>query len=44
LADPGSYTLLIQGRTAGTPFTRPRSFAFTAPAFDVHLLESTIIK
>jgi hypothetical protein len=44
LADPGSYSLLIQGATTGTPFTPPRAFSFTAPDFVVHLLESTIIK
>lgn len=44
LADPGSYSVLIQGQTTGTPFTPPRSLSFTAPAFEVHLLESTIIK
>jgi hypothetical protein len=31
LADPGSYTLRIQGRTTGTPFTPPQRFSFTAP-------------
>jgi hypothetical protein len=44
LADPGSYTLLIQGTTTGTPFTAPKRFSFSAPPFDVNLLESTIIK
>ncbi len=44
LADPGAYTLRIQGRTTGTPFTPPRSLSFTAPAFDVQLLESTLIR
>jgi hypothetical protein len=44
LADPGAYTVLIQGTTTGTPFTAPKRFSFNAPAFDVHLLESTIIK
>lgn len=44
LADPGTYRLLIQGATTGTPYSRPRSFSFTAPDFDVHLLESTIAK
>ncbi len=44
LADPGSYTVLIQGTTTGTPFTAPQRFSFSAPPFDVNLLESTIIK
>ncbi len=44
LADPGTYRLQLQGATTGTPYTQPRSFSFTAPNFDVHLLESTIIK
>ena len=44
LADPGSYTLSLQGTTTGTPFTQPRAFSFSAPDFDVHLLESTIIQ
>jgi hypothetical protein len=44
LADPGTYSVLIQGTTTGTPYTAPRPFAYTYPDLQVHLLESTIIK
>jgi hypothetical protein len=44
LADPGTYSVLIQGTTTGTPYTAPRPFAYTYPDLAVYLMESTIIK
>ena len=44
LADPGRYTVAINGTTTGTPYTAPRTFAYSNPDLLVYLLESTIIK
>ena len=44
LADPGTYSIAIQGTTTGTPYTAPRPFAHTYPDLAVYLMESTIIK
>lgn len=43
-ADPGTYEVEVRGLTTGTAVSPPRAFRWAGAVFEVHLLETALVK